>query len=158
MQNYGDSGVIGNSTLYNRQTVAAQEAYGVETRMDLKPSKDGSGIYGFVSNTIAVAYLRGSKQVTGGIYDIQGTPVQDKYPDHDRRVSLTAGLGYKTKKNFWILADMQFMTGLQNNTAIAMYYAYPLRTQNFALFNVSTGFKVPKKINKNLLLCLKLLT
>ena len=56
LHNYGDSGVIGNSTLYNRQNVAAQEAYGVETRVDLKPSKDGSGIYGFISNTVAVAY------------------------------------------------------------------------------------------------------
>lgn len=41
---------------------------------------------------------------------------------------------------------MQFMTGLQNETAIAMYYAYPLRTPNYALFNISTGFKTPQKI------------
>ncbi len=148
LTNYGDSGVIGNSTLYNRQSVAAQEAYGVETRLDLKPGKEGKGFYGFVSNTVSVAYLRGSKQVSGGIYDIQGTPVEDKYPDHDRRVSLVAGLGYKTKKNFWVLADMQFMTGLQNETAIAMFYAYPLRTPNIALFNISTGFRVPQKIKR----------
>lgn len=148
LQNYGDSGVIGNSTLYNRQTVAAQEAYGVETRMDLKPGKDGTGLYGFVSNTVAVAYLRGSKQVTGGIYDIQPTPVEDKYPDHDRRIQTVAALGYKTKNNFWILADMQFMTGLQNNTLVAMYYAYPLRTDNIILFNLNAGFKTPKKLKE----------
>ena len=148
LQNYGDSGVIGNSTLYNRQTVAAQEAYGVETRLDLKPSKDGSGLYGFVSNTIQVAYLRGSKQITGGIYDIQPTPVEDKYPDHDRRLQVVAAIGYKTKRGLWALADMQFMTGLQNETAIAMYYDYPLRTPNIALFNLSAGFKVPQKIKK----------
>jgi len=148
LQNYGDSGVIGNSTLYNRQSVAKQEAYGVETRLDLKPAKDSAGIYGFVSNTVAVAYLRGSKQITGGIYDIQDTPIQSKYPDHDRRVSLVAALGYKTKRNFWVLADMQFMTGLQNNTAISMYYAYPLRTDNLTLFNLSTGCRVPKKIKE----------
>ncbi len=145
LKNYGDSGVIGNSTLYNRQSVDSQEAYGVETRIDLKPGKEGAGFYGFVSNTIAVAYLRGSKQVNGGIYDIQDTPIQDRYPDHDRRISLVAALGYKTKRNFWALADMQFMTGLQNNTNIAMFYAYPLRTQNIILFNLSTGCKTPQK-------------
>ena len=148
LHNYGDSGVIGNSTLYNRQSVAAQEAYGIETRLDLKPGKSGAGIYGFVSNTIAVAYLRGSKQITGGIYDIQGTPVEDKYPDHDRRESLVAALGYKTKRNFWFLADMQFMTGLQNDTAISMYYAQPLRTDNIILVNLSTGCKIPEKVKK----------
>ncbi len=150
LQNYGDSGVIGNSTLYNRQSVAKQEAYGVETRLDLKPSKDGSGFYGFVSNTVAVAYLRGSKQVSGGIYNILSTPIQSKYPDHDRRISFTGALGYKTKRNFWVLADMEFMTGLQNNTAIAMYYAHPLRTQNLTIFNLSAGCRVPQNLKKKI--------
>ena len=98
LENYGDSGVVGNSTLYNRQSVDRQEAYGIENRIDLKPGKGGYGFYGFVSNTVSVAYLRGNKQVVGGIYNIQTTPIEDKYPDHDRRIQLVNGLGYKSRK------------------------------------------------------------
>ncbi len=92
LTNYGDSGVIGNSLLYNRQSVAAQVAYGVETRLELKRAKDGFGLNGWLSNTWQLALLRGSKQVTGGIYDIQTVPLEDKYPDHDRRESIEAAL------------------------------------------------------------------
>jgi outer membrane receptor protein involved in Fe transport len=148
LQNFGDSGVVGNSTLYNRLSVDKQEAYGIETRMDLKPGKNGAGFYGFVSNTLAVAYLRGTKQITGGIYEIENEPVLEKYPDHDRRISLVAALGYKTERNFWVLADMQFMTGLQNLTPVSEYYAYPLRLQNTAIFNLSAGCRIPQKIKK----------
>lgn len=148
LENYGDSGVIGNSTLYNRQSVAAQEAYGVETRADLKPSKGGYGFNAFVSNTVAVAYLRGSKQVVGGIYDIQTTPIEDKYPDHDRRIQQNAGIGYKTKSNIWLLADMQFMSGLQNELPVPPYPPHASRTPVLTIFNLSVGYNTPAKLKK----------
>lgn len=148
LENYGDSGVIGNSTLYNRQSVDKQEAYGVETRVDLKPARGGYGFNGFVSNTVAVAYLRGSKQVIGGIYDIQQTPVEDKYPDHDRRMALNVGLGYKARNNFWILANMQFLTGLQNTLPTPPPHAS--RTPVLTIFGLSAGYKTPSKVKQKL--------
>ncbi len=148
LENYGDSGVIGNSTLYNRQSVAAQEAYGVETRADLKPSKGGYGFNAFVSNTVAVAYLRGSKQVVGGIYDIQTTPIEAKYPDHDRRIQQNAGIGYKTKSNIWFLLDEQFMSGLQNDLPVPPYPPHASRTPVLAILNLSVGYSTPAKLKK----------
>ncbi|MBA4076348.1 MAG: hypothetical protein C0508_14995, partial [Cyanobacteria bacterium PR.023] len=94
LRNFGDSGVIGNLPIYNRLTNSAQEAYGVETRMDLKPAKDGYGFNGFLSNTVQVAYLRGTHGVSGGFYDYPEAPLA-KYPDHDRRYQSTLGLGYR---------------------------------------------------------------
>jgi Carboxypeptidase regulatory-like domain len=149
LENYGDSGVIGNTTLYNRQSVAKQEAYGVENRIDLKPDRNGYGWNGFLSNTIAVAYLRGSKQVIGGIYDIQTTPVEDKYPDHDRRVSLNAGWGYTTRFGWWTLADFQFLSGLQNDLPVPPDPPHASRTPVLATFNLSTGWKIPKKLKSH---------
>lgn len=154
LENYGDSGVVGNSTLYNRQSVDKQEAYGIENRIDLKPGKDGCGFYGFVSNTVSVAYLRGTKQVIGGIYAIQTTPIEAKYPDHDRRIQFVSGLGYKSRKNWWILADMQFLSGLQNELPIGIvvgstfYGSHEPRTPWLTTFNLSTGVKVPKKLKR----------
>jgi hypothetical protein len=148
LENYGDSGVIGNSTLYNRQSIDKQEAYGVETRVDLKPDRGGYGFNGFVSSTLAVAYLRGSKQVVGGIYNIQQTPVESKYPDHDRRMALEVGLGYKTRSNFWFLADMQFLTGLQNE--LPMPPPHASRTPVLTVFGLSAGYKTPGKVKQKL--------
>lgn len=148
LENFGDSGVIGNSTLYNRLSLDKQESYGVETRLDLKPARGGYGFNGFVSNTVAVAYLRGSKQVVGGIYDIQQVPVEDKYPDHDRRIAFNAGLGYTTRSNIWILADMQFLSGLQNS--LPMPPPHASRTPVLTTFNLSAGYRVPAKLKKKL--------
>lgn len=148
LENFGDSGVIGNSTLYNRLSLDKQESYGVETRLDLKPTRGGYGFNGFVSNTVAVAYLRGSKQVVGGIYDIQQVPVEDKYPDHDRRIAFNAGLGYTTRSNIWILADMQFLSGLQNS--LPMPPPHASRTPVLTTFNLSAGYRVPAKLKKRL--------
>jgi hypothetical protein len=150
LENYGDSGVIGNSTLYNRQSVDKQEAYGVETRLDLKPGRQGYGFYGFLSNTIAVAYLRGSKQVVGGIYAIQPTPVESKYPDHDRRIALNAALGYKAHSNFWCLFDIEFMSGLQNDLPVPPYAPHASRTPVLTIFNLSCGYKVPKSVKQKM--------
>lgn len=147
LENYGDSGVIGNTTLYNRQVVAKQEGYGVESRIDLKPDKKGFGFNGFVSSTVTVAYLRGSKQVIGGIYSIQTPqPIEAKYPDHDRRISFNAGLGYKTRFNWWTLADFQLLSGLQNELPVPPYAPHASRTPVLATFNLSTGCKVPDRL------------
>ncbi len=154
LENYGDSGVIGNSTLYNRQSVDKQEAYGVENRFDLKPGKDGYGFWGFVSNTVSVAYLRGDKQVIGGIYDIQTTPVEAKYPDHDRRVQLVTGLGYKSRKKWWILCCYELLSGLQNELPIGIivgptYYGYHAsRTPVLNMLDLNIGFQTPRCIKR----------
>jgi hypothetical protein len=146
LTNYGDSGVIGNSILYNRQTVAAQIAYGAETRVELRKSKDGYGLNGFISNTWQIALLRGSKQVTGGIYDTQITPIEDKYPDHDRRDTVTAAIGWIGRKNWWVLGDYKFMTGLQDDRDPALVGPHPFRTPWLNIFGLSCGYSVPKAL------------
>jgi hypothetical protein len=149
LENYGDSGVIGNTTLYNRQSVDKQEAYGVENRIDLKPSKEGYGWNGFMSNTIQVAYLRGSKQVVGGIYNIQTPqPIEAKFPDHDRRISFDAGIGYKTRFNWWTLAEFQLLSGLQNELPVPPFDPHAKRTPVLATFNLSTGIRVPERLKR----------
>lgn len=146
LSNYGDSGVIGNTPIYNRQTVAGQNAYGVETRVELKRARDGFGLNGFISNTFQIALLTGSKQVTGGIYDIQTTPIEDKYPDHDRRESIAAALGWQSRHNWWILANYQFLSGLQDERDPTIYGPHPARTPWLNIFGVSCGYQVPKQM------------
>jgi hypothetical protein len=146
LNNYGDSGVIGNSILYNRQTVAAQVAYGAETRVELKKAKDGYGLNGWISNTWQIALLRSSKQVTGGIYDIQTTPIEDKYPDHDRRESVEAAIGWVGRKNWWVLGDYKFLTGLQDERDPALVGPHPFRTPWLNIFGLSCGYVLPKKL------------
>jgi hypothetical protein len=145
LQNYGDSGVVGNSLLYNRQTVAAQDAYGVESRIDLKGSRDVYGFNGFLSNTVQWAFLRGSRQVTGGIYAYELPPVDAKYPDHDRRFVNTAGIGYRGRRNWWVLVNNQVMTGLQDERDPILYGPHPGRTPVIVMLNASAGFNVPEK-------------
>ena len=146
LNNFGDSGVIGNSPLYNRQTISGQEAYGVETRLELKPNRDGYGFNGFLSNTFQIALLRGSKGVTGGVYAQDVVPVEDKYPDHDRREALVAGFGYMSKKNWWVLADYKYLSGLQDSRDEALYGPHPKRTPRLNVFGLSGGFKAPEAL------------
>lgn len=149
LQNFGDSGVVGNLPLYNRLTNAAQNAYGVETRMDLKSSRDGYGFNGFLSNTIQVAYLRKQKAVSGGFYDfpdpLEGSP---KFPDHDRRMSTVVGVGYKSRQNWWILWSMQTLTGLQDSRDVELYGAHHARTPVFNNMSISCGYQPPKRVLK----------
>jgi len=146
LNNFGDSGVIGNSPLYNRQTISGQEAYGVETRLELKPNRDGYGFNGFVSNTFQIALLRGSKGVTGGIYAQDVVPVEDKYPDHDRREALVAGFGYMSKKNWWVFADYKYLSGLQDSRDEAFFGPHPKRTPRLNIFGLNGGFKAPESL------------
>jgi hypothetical protein len=142
LKNFGDSGVIVNTPLYNRVSLDLQEAYGVESRVDLKPARDGYGLNGFLSSTFQVAKLRGTKTVTGGIYEFE--PEAIKYPDHDRRYSLQAGLGYRTKKNFWCLAELSFMTGLQDQRDFNFFGPHPARTPPVTLIGLNGGYSLPK--------------
>ncbi len=144
LKNYGDSGVIGNSPLYNRQTITGQEAYGVETRVELKPTRDGYGFNGFISNTWQIALLRGQKGVNGGIYDQAEALIEDKYPDHDRRETLTAAGGFTSRRGWWVLADYKFMTGLQDGRDPELYGPHPKRTPYLNIFGVSGGYKAPE--------------
>jgi hypothetical protein len=144
LRNFGDSGVIGNLPIYSRLTNSAQQAYGVETRMDLKPRKDGYGFNGFLSNTIQVAYLRGTHGVSGGFYDFPENPLP-KYPDHDRRYQGTIGLGYRSRQNWWVLGDLQIMSGLQNSIDREVFGPHPGRLPALTLASISGGWQLPQK-------------
>ncbi len=145
----GDELPINNTLLYQRLTLSALEAYGVEQRIDMKPSKEGQGFYGYLSNTVSANYLRGTKRDTGGIYDIDPTPPDEKYIDHDRRESGTAALGYRTK-NFWILPNMTVWSGFLDGRDPAIYGPHPPRSPVLTLFNVNAGYNIPKdKKNKS---------
>jgi hypothetical protein len=147
LTNFGDSGVIGNSPLYNRQTITGQEAYGVETRVELKPTRDGYGFNGFVSNTFQIALLRGQKGVNGGVYS-QGEPlVEDKYPDHDRREAVTVAFGYNSRKNWWVLADYKFLSGLQDGRDPDLFGPHPARTPWLNIFGINGGYKAPESFS-----------
>ena len=147
LTNFGDSGVVGNLPLYNRLTNSAQDAYGVETRYDLKPQRDGYGFNGFLSNTVQVAYLRGTKTPSGGFYQTPEPPYM-KFPDHDRRLSTVAGVGYKTRQNIWCLFTAQVLSGLQDERDPAIYGPHPARTpvQTDLAFNV--GYKPSKSVSQ----------
>ncbi len=147
LTNFGDSGVVGNLPLYNRLTNSAQDAYGVETRIDLKPSKDGYGFNGFLSNTVQVAYLRGTKTPSGGFFATPTTPSM-KFPDHDRRLSNIAGIGYKTRHNIWSLLTVQVLSGLQDERDQTLSGPHNARTPFFTNVSLSTGYQPPKKLLK----------
>jgi hypothetical protein len=147
LRNFGDSGVIGNLPIYNRLTNSGQEAYGVETRLDYKGGRNGYGLNGFLSNTVQVAYLRGTHGVSGGFYDFP-TPPLPKYPDHDRRYQGTIGLGYRGRSNWWILNSMQVLTGLQNGLDPAIFGQHPGRLPVQTLLSISGGWQVPESLHK----------
>lgn len=149
LRNFGDSGVIGNLPIYNRLTNSALEAYGVETRMDLKPRRDGYGFNGFLSNTVQVAYLRGTHGVSGGFYDFPEAPLP-RYPDHDRRYQGVVGLGYRARQNWWVLADAQVLTGLQNQIDPQLFGPHPSRTPPLTLVSLSGGFQPSPQLRKKL--------
>ncbi len=144
LKNFGDSGVVQNTPLYNRLTLSNQEAYGVESRVDLKPARDGFGFNGFLSSTVSVAKLRGSKGITGGVYEFAPEPSTVNYPDHDRRLSCVAGLGYRTKIGFWTLSDMQVLTGLKDSLAQARFGPQPARTPVIAVAGLNFGYDLPQ--------------
>ena len=147
LRNFGDSGVIGNLPIYNRLTNSGQEAYGVETRLDYKGGRNGYGLNGFLSNTLQVAYLRGTHGVTGGFYDFPVAPLP-KYPDHDRRYQGTAGLGYRGRNNWWVLNSIQVLTGLQNGLDPAIFGQHPGRLPVQTMLSITGGWQVPESLHK----------
>lgn len=148
LKNFGDSGVVQNTPLYNRLSISAQEAYGVESRVDLKPARDGSGFNGFISSTVAIAKLLGSKATTGGIYEADEGPSTTNYPDHDRRLQLVAGLGYRARWGGWIFGDVQVLTGLKNSLDPAIFGPQPARTPPITLAGLNCGFDLPKDVQR----------
>lgn len=147
LTNFGDSGVVGNLPLYSRLTNAAQNSYGVETRVDLKSAKDGYGFNGFLSNTVQVAYLRELKDVSGGIYNFtnpEGAHI--KFPDHDRRLSTVVGVGYKSRQNWWILWSTQVLTGLMDSRDPAVYGPHSARTPVFNNMSISCGYQPSRSV------------
>jgi hypothetical protein len=146
LKNFGDSGVIQNTPIYNRLTLSNVESYGTETRMDLRPNREGYGLYGFLSNTVEVALLRGCKCVTGGIYEFEEETVEEKYPDHDRRYALAAALGFKARNNFWILGDIQVYTGVPDRRSLEFFGAHPARTPVRTNLGLSAGYQMPKRL------------
>ncbi len=149
LQNMGDSGVIANTPIYNRLTLNELESYGVETRLDLKPGREGTGLYGFLTNTVQVAYLRDCKCNTGGVYQNPSIPVLAHYADHDRRYSLQAGLGYRAKSSLWFLAELGFYTGLQDQRDPTVFGAHPARTPPLTLLGLNFGYTVPSSLRKS---------
>lgn len=145
LKNFGDSGVLANTPVYNRLSLNGLESYGVETRVDLKPSREGYGFNGFLSNTFQVAFLRGFRGATGGIYEQSLEPILRNYPDHDRRYQLSGGLGYRARKGWWLLGDLQVMTGLQNGLDPALFGPHPSRTSPITLAGLSLGYNTPKR-------------
>jgi hypothetical protein len=144
INNFGDSGVIANTPIYNRQTLANLLSYGVENRIDFKPGAEGHGYYGFLSNTIANAELGGNRGVTGGDYDF--TPYGDipVHADHDRRYSGSGAVGYKSKSNFWILTDVTVQTGLLDQRDPAVFGPHPARTPTMTMIGMNFGYTFPK--------------
>lgn len=147
LTNFGDSGVVGNLPLYNRLTNSAQDAYGVESRVDLKSAKEGYGVNGFLSNTVQVAYLRGTKTPSGGFFATPSTPSM-KFPDHDRRMSTIAGIGYKTRQNIWSLLTVQVLSGLQDERDQSLVGPHNARTPFFTNMSLSAGYQPSQKILK----------
>lgn len=149
LQNFGDSGVISNLPIYNRLTNSGQQAYGVETRVDMKPKRDGYGLNGFLSSTVQAAYLRGTHGVSGGFYDFPTPPLM-QYPDHDRRFQGTAGLGYKGRANWWVLGDAQVSTGLQDQRDVALFGPHPARTPVITNLGLSAGYNTSLALRKQI--------
>ncbi len=149
LQNMGDSGVIANTPIYNRQTVNRLESTGEEVRIDLKPARDGTGFNGFLSNTLQVSHLRDCKCTTGGNWQNPSTPIFNNYADHDRRYSLKAGVGYKARNSIWFLADLGVYTGLLDQRNIAIYGAHPSRTPPLTMLGLNLGWSTPKAWRKS---------
>jgi hypothetical protein len=147
LTNVGDELPINNTLLYQRLTLSALEAYGIEQRIDMKPSKDGSGVYGYLSNTVSAAYLRGSRHDNGGIFDVDPNEPVDKYIDHDRRESGTVACGYRTKSGFWILPNMSVWSGFLDDRDPTIYGPHPPRSPVVTLFNVNGGYTIPQDKN-----------
>jgi hypothetical protein len=147
LYHFGDSGVIDNSIVYNRLTNNEQETYGAETRLELKPAHDGTGFYGYVSNTFAVAYLRGSR-LNDGEFWITSPAATTKYPDHDRREVVNAALGWRNKRNWWILATVNAYTGVKNELDPTIYGPHPARVAPAYFIGLNAGMPVPQQIKR----------
>lgn len=147
LSNYRDKMPVDNTLLFQRVNLSGLDDYGVEARLDLKPSREGSGWNGFVSNTVAVARITGSQRITGGVYDIGPTPLMSigKYANPDRREVLQAGLGYRTRGNFWAYSYLTCMTGTPDKRNVAVTGPHPARSPVVTLVGLNAGYDVPRR-------------
>jgi len=143
LKNSGDSGVVGNAPLYNRLQLSGQEVSGVETRMDLKPRRDGTGFYGFFSGTVALANINRGRTITGGIYDYEALP---KHPDHDKRFQMTSAVGYRHKNGWWVLPEVSVATGFQDLRDVALVGPHPRLSPTLAILGLNAGYTIPQQI------------
>jgi hypothetical protein len=148
LKNVGDELPVNNTLLYQRLTLAGLESYGVENLLQFRPAADGGGFFGFASNTIMVAKLTGNHKDSGGIYDIDPTPATAKYIDHDRRESLAAGLGYKSRNGFWIMSNLTAATGFLNGLDPTLFGAHPARTRPVVIVGLNLGWNAPKTMKR----------
>jgi hypothetical protein len=150
LHHMGDSNTIDNSFVYNRLTTTEEDAYGIETRLELKPARDGTGFYGYLSNTVTQARQRGDL-LPDGLYWIQGpqSPPPFVYPDHDRRESLNTGFGYRSKHNFWIFTTLAAFTGYMDERSWAIYGPHPARIPPAYFIGLNAGFNVPSKFRRD---------
>ncbi len=150
LENQGDSGVVENTPIYNRQTMALLKSYGMETRVDLKTSREGYGLNGFLTSTAQVAYMGGSRTVTGGNWQNPTIP-GSRYADHDRRYAVKAGLGYKAHNSIWVLGELGVYTGLQDQRNVEIFGAHPARTPVLTMLGLNFGWSTPKSWRKSAL-------
>jgi hypothetical protein len=143
LKNSGDSGVVGNAPLYNRLQLSGQEVSGVETRMDLKPKRDGTGFYGFFSGTVALANINRGRTITGGVYDYEALP---KHPDHDKRFQMTSAVGYRHKLGWWVMPEVQVATGFQDLRDVALVGPHPRLSPTLAILGLNAGYTIPTAI------------
>jgi hypothetical protein len=135
--------------VYDRLTLAKQAAYGLETRLELRPARDGFGVYGFVSNTISVAKLRGNKITSGGLWDSPFGFVPDKYVDHDRRDVLQAAFGWKSRNGFWVLSDLSYFTGFKDDRNPDLFGAHRARTRPVYAIGLNAGYTIPERLRRD---------
>ncbi len=145
LKNFFDMMPVDNTVIMQQVNVSGFKDYGIETRLDLKPSRDGTGWSGFVSNTIAVAKYTGSQRITGGMYDIGSSSYimpMGEYAPLDRRWVMQAGITHRTKSNFWINPIINAFTGTPD---LRMVYPHPARTPAGAVISLNMGYDVPHK-------------
>ncbi len=147
LSNYRFQMPVDNTLLMQRVNLPGLDDYGVEVRMDLKPSREGSGWSGFVSNTVTVARLTGNRRIIGGLYDIGTTSLMSlgKYAVPDRREVLQAALGYRAKSNLWAYSYLTCMTGTPDMRSLTLVGAHPARTPVVTLVGLNVGYDVPRK-------------
>ena len=65
---------------------------------------------------------------------------------------MTAAYGYRPQRGWWVLADVQTLSGLPNRLAPEIFGPQPKRTPRITLLGLSTGYNTPKSVRVNRLI------